>query len=401
MLKSGLRTAVVVSAVRTPIGSFGGVLAGVAAPRLGAAVISAALQRTHGGVVKAEDVTEAIMGNVLSANLGQAPARQAAILAGLKESTVCTTINKVCASGMKAAIYGAQSIMLGHHDVVITGGFESMSNAPYYLEKARNGYKYGHGQILDSVLRDGLLNAYDGQHMGICAEKCAKDFSFSRSAQDEYAISAYRRAAEAWKNGWFNDEIVPVSVAAGGKGKEVIVSEDEEYKKVNFDKIPSLKPAFHPEGTVTAANASSVNDGASALLLMSEEKALALGIKPLARILGYADAEQAPIDFTTTPSQAVPKALRNAGIDAKQVDYWEINEAFSVVALANAQLLNIPLDRLNIRGGGVSLGHPIGSSGARIIVTLAHILRQKNGRYGVASICNGGGGASAIVVERL
>lgn len=397
---SSLRSAVVVSAVRTPVGSFGGVLSTVSGPRLAAACITAALQRTQGGQVDAAEVTEAIMGNVISANVGQAPARQAAILAGLKESTVCTTVNKVCASGMKAIMYGAQSIMLGHHEVVITGGFESMSNVPYYLEKARTGYRYGHGQLIDGVLKDGLTDAYDGQHMGMCAEKCAKDHGFSREQQDEYAVTAYRRAAEAWKQGWFSDEVVPVSVP-GGRGKETVVGEDEEYKKVNFDKISSLKPAFHNEGTVTAANASSLNDGASAMLLMSEEKAKALGLKPLARILGFADAEQAPIDFATSPSLAIPKALKHAGVESKDVDYWEINEAFSVVALANAKLLGISLDRLNVHGGGVSLGHPIGSSGARIAVSLTHILRQKGGRIGVASICNGGGGASAIVIEKL
>jgi acetyl-CoA C-acetyltransferase len=391
---------VVVSAVRTPIGSFGGALSGVGGPHLAAASIKASLERIQGGRVDVSEVTEAIIGNVISANLGQAPARQASRLAGLKDSTVCTTVNKVCASGMKAVMYGSQSIMLGHHDVVVTGGFESMSNVPYYLEKARTGYRFGHGQLVDGVLRDGLLDAYDGQHMGMCAEKCAKDYGLTRQQQDEYAIMAYKRAAEAWKQGWFKEEVVPITVPAG-KGKEMVVAEDEEYKKVNFDKVSSLKPAFHPEGTVTPANASSLNDGASALLLMSEHKARALGLKPLAKILGFADAEQAPVDFTTSPSLAVPKALKNAGVELKDVDFWEVNEAFSVVALANAKILGISQDRLNVHGGGVSLGHPIGSSGARIIVSLIHILGQKNGRLGVASICNGGGGASAIVIEKL
>jgi len=345
-------------------------------------------------------VTEAVIGNVLSANLGQAPARQAAIHAGLLPSTACTTINKVCSSGMKAVIYGAQSIMLGHHDVVIAGGFESMSNVPYYLDKARTGLKMGNGVLIDGMLKDGLTDAFSDQHMGLSGEDCAKRYGFSRKDQDDYAILSYKRAAAASEKGLFKPEIVEVSVPQA-KGDPVIVKEDEEFRKTNFDKIPSLKPVFVKDGSVTAANASKLNDGACSLLLMSADKAKELGLKPLARIIGFADAEQEPIQFPTSPSLAIPKAISRAGLKTSDVDYWEINEAFSVVALANKKILNLDMEKLNIHGGGVSLGHPIGCSGARITAAIIHILRHYNGKYGVASICNGGGGASAIVIEKL
>lgn len=396
--KAGLKDVVIVSTARTPIGSFGGALSSISGVKLQAMTIKEALARAG---VKAEEVTEAIIGNVISANLGQAPARQAALLAGLSQNTVCTTINKVCSSGMKSIIYGAQSIQLGLHDVVIAGGFESMSNVPYYLDKARTGYRMGNQSVVDGIMKDGLSDAFDNQPMGICAEDCSKRHGISRKEQDDYAILSYKRAAEATQKGYFKAEIMDVSVPSA-KGEPTIVKEDEEIKKAVFDKIPSLKPAFVKEGgTVTVANSSKINDGACAVLLMSAEKAQALGLKPIARIVGYGDAEHAPIEFPTAPSKAIPKALQNAGLQISDIDYFEVNEAFAVVALANQKLLGLKPDRLNVHGGGVGLGHPIGMSGARITASLAHILRQYNGKYGVASICNGGGGASAIVLEKL
>lgn len=386
----------IISAVRTPIGSFSGLLAGLTAPQLGAIAIKGALQKAG---VDAKEVQEVIMGNVLTANVGQAPARQAAIYAGLNYEVPCTTINKVCASGSKAIMLAAQSIMLGISDVVIAGGMESMSNVPYYLDKARGGYKLGNGQLIDGLIKDGLWDVYNDFHMGNAAELAAKELNINRQMQDDYAIESYKRSAAAVQAGMFKDEIVPVEISQ--KGDPIIVSEDEEYKKVNFDKIPGLKPVFQKDGTVTAANASSLNDGAAAILLMSKEKADALGLKPMAKILGFADAEQKPEWFTTTPSIAIPKALKNAKIDAKQVDYYEINEAFAVVSIANNQKLNLDPSKVNIFGGAVSLGHPIGCSGARIVSTLVNVLNKKNAHIGVTGICNGGGGASAIVIERL
>jgi len=396
---TGLKDVVIVSTARTPIGSFNGSLASVQAPKLSAITIKAALERAG---VKPEQVQEAILGNVLSANLGQAPARQAALLAGLPVSTVCTTVNKVCASGMKAVTLAAQDIMLGFQDIVIAGGFESMTNAPYYLDKARAGYKSGHQQIHDAVFRDGLQDAFTHQPMGLSGDDSASRHGISRKEQDDYAILAYKRAAEATTKGYFKPEIVEVPIT-NHKGEVTgKVTEDEEFKKTNFDKIPGLKPIFTPNtGTVTAANSSKINDGAASLLLMSASKAKELGLTPIARILGFADAEQEPIQFPTTPSLAIPKALKLAGLDISKIDYFEINEAFAVVPLANSKLLNIDMNKLNVWGGGVSLGHPIGASGARITASLIHILRHYNGKYGVASICNGGGGATAVVLERL
>jgi acetyl-CoA C-acetyltransferase len=386
----------IVSAVRTPIGSFGGILSGISATQLGSIAIKSALEKVG---LAPKEVQEVFMGNVVSANLGQAPARQAAIFAGLPPEVVCTTVNKVCASGTKAIMFGAQSIMLGINDVVVAGGMESMSNIPYYIEKARFGYKYGDGKLIDGLQKDGLWEVYHNYAMGNAADNTAKELNISRQAQDAYAIESYKRAAQAIGTGLFKDEIVPVEVQ---RGKEVVqVVEDEEYKNVNFDKIPTLKPVFSKEGTVTAANASTINDGAAAVVLMSKEKADALGIKPLAKIRGFADAEQSPEWFTTTPALAIPKAIKQAGISAKEVDFYEINEAFSVVALANMEKLNLDPAQVNINGGAVALGHPLGCSGARIVTTLAHILQHKDAHIGVAGICNGGGGASAMVLERV
>lgn len=386
----------IISAARTPIGSFGGSLSGFTATQLGAFAIKAAVERAG---IRPEDVQEVYMGNVLSANLGQAPATQAARYAGLPEIP-STTINKVCASGTKAIMLAAQSIALGDQDIIVAGGMESMSNVPFYLDKARNGYRLGHGQITDGLVKDGLWDVYNDYHMGSAAELCASDCNISREEQDAYAIESYKRSQAAIAAGRFAAEIVPVEVK-DRKGEVTLVSADEEAGAVKFDKIPSLKPVFKKEGTVTAANASTLNDGAAALVLMSREKAEELGLKPMARILGFADAQQAPEYFTTAPSKAIPRALANAGISADAVDYYEINEAFSVVALANNQALNLDPEKVNINGGAVSLGHPLGASGARIVVTLLNVLEQKGGKIGVAGICNGGGGASAIVVENL
>lgn len=386
----------IVSAVRTPIGSFSGSLSSLSATKLGAAAIKAAVERAG---IKPGMVQEVFMGNVLSANLGQAPATQAAAFAGLP-AIPSTTVNKVCASGAKAIMLAAQSIMCGDKDIIVAGGMESMSNTPYYLDKARTGYRLGHQQVIDGIIKDGLWDVYNDYHMGSAAELCASECNISREEQDAFAIESYKRSQHAWENGLFNDEIAPVEIP--GKGGEItLVKEDEEFRNVKFEKIPSLKPVFKKEGTVTAANASTLNDGASALVLMSASKAKELGIKPLARILGFADAQQAPEWFTTSPAKAIPKALHKAGIDASAVDFYEINEAFSVVSLANNKELKLDPAKVNVNGGAVSLGHPLGSSGSRIVVTLISVLKQNKGRIGVAGICNGGGGASAIVIENL
>ena len=391
-----MKEAVIVSAVRTPIGSQSGSLASISATRLGAAAIRAAVEKAG---IKPGQVQEVFMGNVLTANEGQAPARQAALFAGLSNTTPCTTVNKVCASGAKAVTLGVQSILLGDNDIVVAGGMESMSNTPYYLDKAREGYKLGHGQVIDGIIKDGLWDVYNNQHMGNCAEKCAADYSISRQDQDAHAMESYRRVERAWNNGDFSAEVVPVEVETR-KGNHM-VERDEDYTKVIYDKVPSLRPVFQKDGTVTAANASSINDGAAALVLMSREKADALGLKPLARVLGYADTAQEPENFTTAPVNAIRKALHKAGLNTKQIDYFEINEAFSVVSVANNKLLDIDPENVNVNGGAVALGHPIGCSGARILVTLTHILQKRGGRYGVAGICNGGGVSTAIVIERL
>ncbi len=383
----------IVSVARTPVGAASGSLASLTATQLGSVAMKAALERAQ---LNGEEIDEIFMGNVLSANVGQAPVTQAMIGAGISNKTPGTTVNKVCASGMKAIMLGAQSIMTGENSVVMAGGMESMSNAPYYLDKARTGYRMGHGQIIDGMIKDGLWDPYGNVHMGNCGEVCAKHYNFTREAQDEYSINTYKRAQEAYAAGMFTNEIVPVEV----KGKEtVIVSEDEQYKKVKFDKIPTLKPAFAKDGTVTAANASPISDGASAVVLMSGEEMNKRGLKPIAKIIGFADAAQAPEWFTTTPSIAVPKALKMAGISVDQVDFFEVNEAFAVVSMANAKELNIPMEKVNAWGGAIALGHALGNSGARITITLSSILKAKGAKYGVAGICNGGGGASAIVIE--
>jgi acetyl-CoA C-acetyltransferase len=391
-----MKEVVIVSALRTPIGSFGGSLAGFTATELGGFAIKAAVEKAG---INPEDVQEVYMGNVLSANIGQAPATQAAKFAGLPD-VPATTINKVCASGTKAIMLAAQSIALGDHDIVVAGGMESMSNVPYYLDKARTGYRLGHGQLTDGLLKDGLWDVYNDYHMGSAAELCAADCGITRQQQDEFAISSYKKAQDAQTGGRFDSEIIPIS-STDRKGNITLITKDDEPFSVNFDKIPGLKPVFKKEGTVTAANASTLNDGAAALVLMSADKAKELGIKPLAKILGYADAQQAPEWFTTSPAKAIPLALEKAGKNISEVDYFEINEAFSVVSLANNQLLNLSADKVNINGGAVAIGHPLGASGARIVVTLIAVLNQNNGKIGVAGICNGGGGASAIVIEKL
>ncbi len=387
----------IVSAVRTPIGSFGGSLVSVSAIKLGAIAVKGALQKIN---LDPKTVQEVFFGNVISAGLGQAPATQVAVGAGLGYEIPCTLVNKVCASGMKAIMLGAQSIMLGHNDVVVAGGTESMSNIPFYLMKGRYGYKYGNGELIDGLTYDGLTDVYNHCAMGVCADNTAKEMNISRQDQDNYAINSYKRSASAWATGKFKDEIVPVEIA-GKKGDVSLFAEDEEYKNVNFEKIPGLKPVFTKDGTVTAANASTINDGAAAVVLMSKEKALELGIKPIAKILGFADAAQDPMWFTTTPSIAIPKAMKAAGIDKKDVGFYEINEAFSAVAIANNMKLGLDPAKVNVNGGAVALGHPLGASGARITMTLANVLKQNNATIGVAGICNGGGGASAIVIERM
>lgn len=390
------REVVIVSAARTPIGSFGGSLSEVPATKLGATAIQGALAKAG---VKPEDVNEVIMGSVLQANLGQAPARQAAKFAGLPNEVACTTVNKVCASGMKAIMMAAQEIMLGDADIVVAGGMENMSQTPYYMEKARYGQRYGHGQIIDGIVKDGLTDVYHQTAMGVSADNTAKEQKITREEQDAFAIESYKRSAAAWAAGKFKDEVVPVTVQTR-KG-DVVVSEDEEYKNVNFDKLPALKAVFTKDGTVTAANASTINDGAAALVLMSADQAKALGLKPIARILSYADAEQAPEWFTTTPAKALPRAVEKAGLKMSDIQFVELNEAFSVVGIVNTRLMRLDPAKVNVNGGAVSLGHPLGCSGARIIVTLINVLKQNNARYGGAGICNGGGGASAMVIEAL
>jgi acetyl-CoA C-acetyltransferase len=388
---------VIVSAVRTPIGSFGGSLKDIPATRLGAAAIKGALAKAG---IKPEQVQDVLMGCVIQSNLGQAPARQAAKFAGLPNSVNCTTVNKVCASGMKAISQAAQSIMLGDADIVVAGGMESMSNVPFYAESMRWGNKYGNTAFIDGLAKDGLTDVYDGKAMGNAAELCAKECGISREDQDKFAIESYKRSQAAWEKGLFNDEVVPVEIPQR-KGDPILFSKDEEPYNVKFEKIPALNPAFQKDGTVTAANASTMNDGAAALVLMSKEKATELGLKPIARILSYADAEQAPEWFTTTPSLAVPKAVEKAGLKMSDINYWELNEAFAVVGIENSKRMKLDPSKVNVHGGAVSIGHPLGASGARIIVTLINVLKANNARYGAAGICNGGGGASAMVIERL
>ena len=385
----------VLSAVRTPVGKFGGGLSSFSSTQLGGFAIAEAVKRS--GTDK-QAVQEVVMGNVLSANLGQAPARQSALFAGLDPNVVCTTVNKVCASGMKAVALGVQSILMGDADCVVAGGMESMSNVPYYLDSVRWGSKYGDRNLIDGLAKDGLTDPYDNQAMGLAAEHCASSCGISRAEQDEYAIEAYKRAQLAWEQGSFKEEVMPISIPQK-KGNPILIDKDEEPWNVNFEKIPSLNPAFLKEGTVTAANASTLNDGAAALVLMSKEKAEELGLTPIAIIMGYADAEQDPIWFTTSPSLALPKAIKKSGLTQEQIQLWEINEAFSVVAIENAKRLGIASSDLNIHGGAVSIGHPLGCSGARILVTLIHALREKNLTFGAAGICNGGGGASAMVLR--
>jgi len=389
-----MKEVVIVSAVRTPIGSFMGNLSSIPATKLGATAIKAALEKINLNPAKVDEV---LMGSVLQANLGQAPARQAALFAGIPNSVPCTTVNKVCASGMKAIMQGAQAIKCGDAEIVIAGGMENMSSVPHYLN-GRLGQKMGNINVIDGMIKDGLTNVYDGKHMGTCGDLCADEHNFSREEQDAFAIESYKRSAKAWEDGKFNDEIVPVEVPQR-KGDPLIINEDEEYRNVKMEKIPSLRPVFNKDGTVTAANASTLNDGAAALVLMSKEKAKELNLTPLATIKGYADAALEPEWFTIAPAKAIPKALAKANKSLDSIDYFEFNEAFSVVGLANTKLLGIDANKVNVNGGAVSLGHPLGCSGARIVVTLIHVLKQNNGKLGAAGICNGGGGASAIVIE--
>lgn len=387
---------VIVSAVRTPIGSFMGGLSSITAPKLGAAAIKGALEKIQ---LDPNLVNEVYMGNVVQAGVGQAPARQAAIFAGLSNEVACTTINKVCASGMKAVMLASQAIQCGDADIVIAGGMENMSLIPHYMN-LRSGTKFGPNTMVDGMQKDGLTDAYDNNAMGVSADLCANKYNISREEQDSFAIQSYKRSSEAWNSGKFNNEVIPVSVPQR-KGDPIIISKDEEFSNVNLDKIPSLNPAFTNEGTVTAANASTINDGAAALIVMSEEKALSLNLKPLAYVRSYADAAQEPKWFTTSPAKALPIALKKAGLTTSDVDFFEFNEAFSVVGLANSKILGLNNDKVNVNGGAVSLGHPLGCSGARIIVTLINVLEQNNAKIGAAAICNGGGGASAIVIEKI
>lgn len=386
----------IVSAVRTPMGSFGGSLKDLSASQLGAIAIKAAVEKAG---IQASDVQEVIMGCVLQANVGQAPARQAAKFAGLPDNVVCTTVNKICASGMKAIAQATQSILLGDNDIIVAGGMESMSNVPYYSSNLRWGSKYGNVSLVDGLAKDGLTDVYNNYAMGNAAELCATECNISREQQDAFAIESYKRSQAAWNDGKFANEIVPVELNT--KKGIVIIDKDEEPFAVKFDKIPTLKSAFTKDGTVTAANASTMNDGAAAVVLMSKEKADEMGIKPLAIVRGYADAEQAPEWFTTTPSLAVPKAVAKAGLQMSDIDFVELNEAFSVVGIVNTQKLHLDTNKVNVNGGAVSLGHPLGCSGARIIVTLINVLKQNNGKIGAAGICNGGGGASAFVIENV
>ncbi|MDG1190017.1 MAG: acetyl-CoA C-acyltransferase [Flavobacteriales bacterium] len=390
-----MKEVVIVSAVRTPMGSFGGAFSSVSATQLGSVAIKGAVEKAG---INPNEIDEVYMGNVLQANLGQAPARQAAIGAGLNQDVPCTTINKVCSSGMKSIMLAAQSIMCGDNEVVVAGGMENMSAVPHYFAKGRNGQKLGDMKLVDGLVKDGLTDVYNKVHMGNCAELCAKEMNFSREQQDAFAVESYNRSAKAWAEGKFSDEVVAVAVAQR-RGDDLIISEDEEYKNVKMDKIPNLRPVFDKEGTVTAANASTLNDGAAALILMSADKAKALGLQPLAKIKSYADAAHRPEWFTTAPAKALPIALEKANISTGDVDFFELNEAFSVVGLANIEKLGLDASKVNVHGGAVSLGHPLGCSGARIIVTLLHVLKHNNGKVGAAGICNGGGGASAMVVE--
>ncbi len=385
---------VIVSYARTPLGSFLGSLSGIQAAKLGAVAIKGAMQKIN---LSPGVIDEVFMGNVLQAGVGQAPARQAAIYAGIPDTVPATTVNKVCASGMKSVMLAADHIKAGEAEVMVAGGMENMSAAPHYLQ-ARKAVKLGDVKAIDGLVFDGLTDAYSGKHMGVYADLCAKEYGISREEQDAYAIESYKRAAKAWAEGRFKDEVVPVEIPQR-KGDPVIFAEDEEYKNVKFEKIPNLRPVFTPDGTVTAANASTINDGGAALIIMTRKKAEELGLKPLAKILSYADAAQDPKWFTTSPAKAVPKALKKAGLSVEDIDFFEVNEAFSVVALVNEKLMNLPHDRTNVHGGAVSLGHPLGVSGARIIMTLVNILKQYGGRYGAAGICNGGGGASAMIIE--
>jgi len=387
----------IISAVRTPIGSFGGALSTVSAPRLGATAIKAAVERAG---IDAKEVNEVFMGCVLQAGLGQAPARQAAMFAGLETNVPCTTVNKVCASGMKSIALAAQSIALGDADCIVAGGMENMSMVPHYLPNSRNGFRLGDVKLQDGLVFDGLTDVYNEQHMGNCAELCASDRNISREEQDAFAMESYNRAASAWSAGKFNGEVVPVMVPQR-KGDPIEVREDEEYKNVKLEKIPQLRPVFQKDGTVTAANASTLNDGAAALVLMSKEKAESLGVKPIAKIVSYADAAQDAEWFTTAPSKAIPIALKKAGLQISDIDFWELNQAFAVVGLANIAELGLDASKVDVNGGAVALGHPLGCSGARIIVTLINVLNQNNGKLGGAGICNGGGGASAMVIERM
>lgn len=391
------REVYIVSAVRTPMGSYGGVLASVPATKLGAAAIKGAIEKAG---IDVKEVQEVYMGNVLQANLGQAPARQAAIFAGIGHNVPCTTINKVCASGMKSIMLAAQSIMTGDNDVVIAGGMENMSSVPYYMEDTRWGARLGNKTVVDGLVKDGLTDVYNNYHMGNAAELCAVECDVTREDQDDYAIASYERSTKAWADGKFANEIVPVEVPQR-RGDAIIISEDEEFKNVKMDKIRSLRPVFQKEGTVTAANASTLNDGASALVLMSKEKMEALGLKAIAKIISYADAAQEPERFTTAPSLALPKALDKAGLKTTDIDFYELNEAFAVVGIANNKKMGLNPEKVNVNGGAVSLGHPLGSSGSRIIVTLINVLKQNNGKLGAAGICNGGGGASALVIENV
>ena len=391
-----MKEVVIVSAVRTPMGSFGGSLSTVSATQLGASAIKGALEKIN---LNPGEIEEVYMGNVLQANLGQAPAKQAAIFAGISENTPCTTVNKVCASGMKAISLAVQAIKCGDANVIVAGGMENMSSVPHYYS-ARNAVKLGDVKITDGMVKDGLTDVYNQVHMGVCADQCADEYHISRKDQDDFAIKSYERAARAWSEGNFNEEIVPVAVPQR-RGEDLIVSEDEEYKNVKLEKIPQLRAVFNKKGTVTAANASTLNDGASALILMSKEKAEELEIKPIAKVVSYADAAQEPQWFTTAPAKAVPKALAKANLKTTDIDYWELNQAFSVVGLVNTKLLGLDPSKVDVNGGAVALGHPLGSSGSRIIVTLINVLKQNNGKFGAAGICNGGGGASALVIENM
>ena len=386
----------IVSAVRTPIGSFGGALSTVSATQLGATAIKGALEKAN---ISADNVDEVFMGNVLQANLGQAPARQAALFAGLGQDVPCTTVNKVCASGMKSISLGAQTILAGDNDIVVVGGMENMSAVPHYYN-ARTATKLGDVKMVDGMVKDGLTDVYNRVHMGVCAEKCATEENFSREEQDNFAIESYNRAAKAWADGKFANEVVPVEVPQR-RGEPVIVAEDEEYKNVKMEKIPNLRPVFDKEGTVTAANASTLNDGASALILASAEAVEKYGLKPIAKVVGYGDAAREPEWFTMAPSKAVPVALKKANLEISDIDYWELNQAFSVVGLANTKALGLDPAKVDVNGGAVALGHPLGNSGSRIIVTLINVLKQNGGKYGAAGICNGGGGASAMVIENI